>query len=352
MARFSKDIRGMLLDEIYWGHASPVAQVAERLSMTTQGVLLHVKKLLDSGEIRATGERRHRQYWLVELESEERVYRLGGGEGAVRGVDEGEVWKGFVAPMLGKLAAEDVDICHYGLTEMFNNAIDHSRGTAAKVRCRRTAVSVEISVEDDGRGIFRTIADALGLSDAREGLLELSKGKFTTDPKRHTGEGIFFSSRLFDVFSIRSGELVFRRTSLGKEWSVEMASAAVGGTLFEMSLRVPTRRVMKDVYAEYSSGPDEYRFARTMVPLKLARFSEDTLISRSAAKRVLARFEKFDTVHLDFSGVPSIGASFADEIFRVFANAHPEVRLIVINANQQVTGMIARAEAARAEGER
>jgi len=33
----------------------------------------------------------------------------------------------------------------------------------------------------------------------------LAKGKLTTDPKRHSGEGIFFSSRMFDEFDILSG---------------------------------------------------------------------------------------------------------------------------------------------------
>ena len=36
-------------------------------------------------------------------------------------------------------------------------------------------------------------------------------GKLTTDPHRHTGEGIFFTSRAFDCFEIRSGELRFSR---------------------------------------------------------------------------------------------------------------------------------------------
>ena len=38
--------------------------------------------------------------------------------------------------------------------------------------------------------------------DKRQALFELSKGKFTTDPSRHSGEGVFFTSRMFDDFEI------------------------------------------------------------------------------------------------------------------------------------------------------
>ena len=71
------------------------------------------------------------------------------------------------------------------------------------------------------------------------------------------------------------------------------------------------------------------------------------LVSRASAKRVLARVQRFDEVLLDFRQVESIGPAFADEIFRVFAIAHPKVRLIAINANKKVTAMIRRAQAAK-----
>jgi hypothetical protein len=44
---------------------------------------------------------------------------------------------------------------------------------------------------------------------------------------------------------------------------------------------------------------------------------------------------------LDFKGVVLIGQAFADEVFRVFALAHPEVELIPLNANKEVRRMIA-----------
>jgi hypothetical protein len=74
-------------------------------------------------------------------------------------------------------------------------------------------------------------------------------------------------------------------------------------------------------------------------------------MSRSQARRVLVRFERFKEVFLDFSGIESIGQAFADEIFRVYAGDHPKLKLIAANANEQVNHMIGRAIAAAKSSE-
>jgi hypothetical protein len=54
----------------------------------------------------------------------------------------------------------------------------------------------------------------------------------------------------------------------------------------------------------------------------------------------------FKVILFDFTGVPTIGQAFADEIFRVFANAHPELEIHPVRANSEVKRMIDRARAA------
>jgi hypothetical protein len=60
----------------------------------------------------------------------------------------------------------------------------------------------------------------------------------------------------------------------------------------------------------------------------------------------LARLTDFRHVTLDFSGVEMVGQGFCDEVFRVFARAHPEVALEPVGMNDAVTFMVARARAA------
>ena len=52
--------------------------------------------------------------------------------------------------------------------------------------------------------------------------------------------------------------------------------------------------------------------------------------------------EKFREVVLDFKGVGSVGQAFVDEIFRVFKNEHPDIKIQYINANDEVGAMIKR----------
>jgi hypothetical protein len=241
-----------------------------------------------------------------------------------------------------------MEIWHYGFTEMFNNAIDHSEGEWASVRIEKTATRTELGIHDNGVGIFKKIQRELALLDERHSVLELAKGKLTTDPANHTGEGIFFSSRMFDDFQILAGGVYFSHT-FGDERDriLERASDTKIGTNVWMRLNNHTSRTTKKVFESFTTG-DDLAFTRTVVPVKLAQYGEDQLVSRSQAKRLLARVERFKTVILDFSGVDMIGPAFSDEIFRVFANQHPEIHLFESKANDAVQQMVNRARAANA----
>jgi hypothetical protein len=222
---------------------------------------------------------------------------------------------------------------------MFNNAIDHSGGQTVFVKIAKTATNTQIMLMDDGIGIFRKIQTALNLIDDRHAILELAKGKLTTDPKGHTGQGIFFTSRLLDSFDILSRGVFFSHT-FGREedWILERPKATDGTAVF-MKLNNHSARTDKQIFDQYSSG-DDYGFTKTVVPVRLAQYGEDKLVSRSQAKRLLARVDRFKTVIFDFTAVESVGQAFADEIFRVFARAHPEIELHPTNAKSQVQQMI------------
>jgi hypothetical protein len=116
-----------------------------------------------------------------------------------------------------------------------------------------------------------------------------------------------------------------------------------GGTLVRMVLHNHTARTLKRVFDRFTSD-DDYGFTKTVVPVKPMRYGDDNP-SRSQAKRLLARFDRFKVVVLDFSGVASVGQAFADEVFRVFGIRHPEVDVVSIHASSEVKRMISRARA-------
>ncbi|OQY47298.1 MAG: ArsR family transcriptional regulator [Candidatus Parabeggiatoa sp. nov. 2] len=259
------------------------------------------------------------------------------------GLEEDVVWRREFAKLVSELPSNAVNIWHYGFTEMLNNAIDHSGGNKVIITFKQTAISTEITLLDNGEGIFRKIQQAHHLEDERHAILELSKGKLTTDPDNHTGEGIFFASRMFDDFMILSSGVYFSHNlHTNEEWIIE-DNQAENGTMVFMKLLNNTTRTDKEIFDQFASEDEDYQFTKTIVPARLARYGDEQLVSRSQAKRLMARVDRFKVVLLDFSRVETIGQAFADEVFRVFARRNTDIKLVHINANEQVMRMIKRA---------
>lgn len=320
------------------------AKLAAEFGISRQAATRHLARLVSQGELVPSGAGRGRIYRLAVQRHEFESYDR-------EGLSEDVVWRSLVLPVVADLPVNVRDIWQYGITEMVNNAIDHSGGTLVHVGVSRNALYTSAWVVDDGEGIFLKIQRALGLYDPRESILELAKGKFTTDPARHTGEGIFFTSKMFDRFDIRSDALHFTHDGDDEpEWLIEFPpdideTPGMPGTLVLMRLDNDSPRTTSEVFDRFAA-PEEYTFAKTIVPVRLAQYEGEKLVSRSQAKRLTMRFERFKTVILDFEGVAEIGQAFADEVFRVFQAAHPDTELVPLHMTDPVRNMIERALAA------
>lgn len=337
-------VRKFIIDSLSAHPRDIVRLTAEKFGCSRQAVHKHLQRLIADGSVNEGGQTRNKTYSLAPLTRWSKQYLL------AAGLAEDAVWREDISALLGKLPENVLNIWHYGFTEMFNNVIDHSGAGVASIGLIKTAASTTITIYDDGVGIFKKIQAALNLLDERHSVLELAKGKFTTDPANHSGEGIFFSSRMFDEFVISSGEVYFSHQFDEKEDWIIQSNSAGGGTLVKMELHNHTARTTKKVFDKFTSD-DDYGFTKTVVPVKLMRYGDDNLVSRSQAKRLLARFDRFKTVVLDFSGVASVGQAFADEVFRVFKNKNPGVEIVSIRSSPEVKKMISRAEALDALGD-
>ena len=330
-------VRKFILDQVEANPQGITRIISEQFGISRQAANKHLKRLVEEGVLTPVGRTKDRTYELAILTSWKKTYPI------VPGMEEHEIWQRDVAPVLGELPPNVRDIWQFCVTEMINNAIDHSNGSSIEVSIGKTAVNALIVVSDDGIGIFRKIQSAMGLADESHAILELSKGKLTTDPRSHSGQGIFFTSRMLDSFTIHSGALVFLHDSvLTNDWLLN--EAPVAGTQVLMRLNHHSSRSDRQVFDEYSSGED-YGFTKTVIPVRLAQYGEDKLVSRSQAKRLLVRVDRFKTVVFDFTGVEMIGQAFADEIFRVFAQSHPQIEITGIKATPQIQGMINAARA-------
>lgn len=308
---------------------------AEYFGISRQAVNRHLMALEKTGTLIKEGKTKARHYKLRPTVPLDIIL-------STENLQDDIVWQKELKPLLANTPKNIFDICYYGFTEMLNNAIDHSASPTVKILCKVDDFCVDITIADLGIGIFKKIKQALNLEDELEAIKQLAKGKLTTDPSRHTGEGIFFTSRMFDHFSIFSGSLYFLHSRPEDNWLIESKSQKSEGTFVNMIISLKSLTQIKEVFDTFTVDKQTLSFSRTRVPIRLIQYGTDTLISRSQARRLLARFDMFEEVILDFTDITEIGTSFADEVFRVFKKAHPNTLLLAVNENENVRNMINR----------
>lgn len=328
------EIRLQTIKAIVDGNPNPSGYIQEEFGLSRTAASSHLKWLTSQGFLSSSGKTRATQYHLGDKRYYEESFTLDGAA-------EHDVYNTF-SFVFEHCKKNVVDICYYGITEMVNNAIDHSSGESVAIEAYCDTKTIEVEIFDNGIGIFQHIARELALSDPREAILELHKGKLTTDPDHHTGEGIFFTSRAFDEFSIHSDNRTFSHSSEQREDWLFNFGDAFKGTLVVMKISAASKKSLKALFDKFASG-DDYAFDTTIVPVVQLLYNDEPLLSRSQAKRLLNRLDRFKQIILDFNGISFIGQGFADEVFRVFQSAHPEIRVEQSNANPDVLKMIDRA---------
>jgi anti-sigma regulatory factor (Ser/Thr protein kinase) len=313
--------------------------VAERFRLTRQAVNHQLRRLTAAGLVRAKGETRRRSYALAVLRRFRQEYAVG------PDLAEDRVWRDGLAPLLADLPENVRDICQYGVTETVNNARDHSGSPTVTVSLEATAAWLTLVVSDEGTGFFHKLREAGGSGDERQAVLDRARsGRFTTDPARHLGHGLFFTSRMFDEFVVRSGPLALMHKRLAEDWLSEEADSVAGtGTHVWMRLRPWAQQTDREVFERYASPQSDYAFGQARMVLPLAAAEGKRLISRSQAQRVTARLDGFAEVTLDFKGVTSVAPAFADEVFRVFRSSNPTISLVVERASEDVDRVLRRA---------
>ena len=196
---------------------------------------------------------------------------------------------------------EALRIWEYGLTEIFNNAISHSGGSKSKVFIEKNHLYTSVSISDDGVGIFTNIVDAMKRSginnpQIRDAIVELYKGKFTSMPGKHSGEGIFFTMQLFDKMAIISDGNILRRgyegsPSIIKSHLISYAQKiSKTGTVVIMKLENDTAKNITEILNRFSNTDEG--FTKTRIPVLEACLDREP-VSRSQARRICTRLEKF-----------------------------------------------------------
>jgi anti-sigma regulatory factor (Ser/Thr protein kinase) len=261
-------------------------------------------------------------------------------------IDELDIYQEKIFPFTEKLPRNVEKIWAYAFCEMMNNVIDHSQASQVCFFIGLTEVDTSIVLIDNGIGAFRNIMEKFEMASLDQAIQGLFKGKLTTDPEHHSGEGIFFSSRMMDEFAVVSSGKVFSHSKYETiASSLNSIKELKGwdnlpGTIVFMKLSNYSKREIGEVFRAYED--DDYDFIRTIIPVK--NLFDSFPVSRSQAKRLCKGFERFKEVILDFHDVERAGQGFVDELFRVYVNHNPDVKISYINACDEVKRMIRHVE--------
>jgi len=324
-----EEIREFIIANIT-DNSSIAALTAWQFDISLPAVYKHIDRLAaDRQLIKKNGS------YILNSKKNKYVYQNG------KTLSEDAVWEKDIKKHFAGVSRNVGNIWVYGFLEMFNNAIEHSKGKEIRVIVYENKINISLSISDNGIGIFKNIKKKYNLIDEKDVFLELAKGKRTTDTKRHSGQGIFFTSKAFDDFLIISDGVTFnsKEESPVRNCNVQIDKIKFS-TLVYMRIANNSSRILKDVFDKFSTeSPGD--FDKTIIPVRLANSND--LVSRSQARRILSGLELFKEVILDFNGIEYIGQAFADEIFRVFKNMHPDTEIIAQNTNTDTQNMINRA---------
>lgn len=262
--------------------------------------------------------------------------------------EEDRLYAAFVEKNLAYCNENALRIWQYTCAEILNNAIEHSKGKSIRIIVKTNVLYSSVVIVDDGVGVFQTLLQYMaknGWEDPIEedAMVELYKGRITSDIQNHSGEGIFFSSRTVDEFAIWSDAKIYKcgynkNIEIIKDRLLAYASRIKNiGTMVMMTLENNTQRKLREVFDMYTTL--EEGFIRTSIPIKDACLTGEP-VARSQARRICNRLDEFKEVIMDFNSVEFMGQGFADEIFRVYASNHPQVTLCPINMIPEVERMI------------
>ena len=248
-------------------------------------------------------------------------------------------------PLIKDLSENIRSIFTYAFSEMLNNAIEHSNSVRIGIAVEIAGGVLSFVVKDSGIGVFKNVKKKRKLKSEHEAIQDLMKGKTTTMPKSHSGEGIFFTSKVGDVFVLDSYGYQLMVDNKIHDVFVRKTKKIKRGTKVSFKIDLEQTRHLNNVFKQYTNQAkdSDYGFDKTMIQVKLYALG-GVHISRSQARRVLAGLEKFKVIVFDFNKVPLVGQAFADEIFRVFHGKHPKIKLETQNMNEAVKFMVQRAK--------
>lgn len=205
------DIKKLILEKLKKNGEVKSSEIVEETGFSRTYINRFLRELREEGVLTLVGKANKARYIPVTKEkitkvrkSRKKIHRILNN----KDIQEDEVFSEIEKKtgITESLPNNVLNILRYAFTEMLNNAIEHSDSEKIEIKMQRREKNVMFEVKDRGIGIFNNIKEKKKLKTEMVAIQDLIKGKQTTMPESHSGEGIFFTSKAGDVLTIQSSK--------------------------------------------------------------------------------------------------------------------------------------------------
>ncbi len=328
-------IREVILGLLLESESTTSQEVARHARSTRQAAHKQLRALVGSGVLVVEGRGPSTRYTNATTptrKAKRHVYTR-------EGLSEDMVFRQLetTIPNLAAASRAARETVVFAFSELLNNAIDHSGSEKVEIRLDEHPNLIVFEIIDWGVGAFENVRKTFRLASLLDALQQLTKGKVTTQPDAHTGQGIFFSSKAVNAFELESNGLTWKVDNVRDDQTVA-ASPPRAGTRARIEVALRPRKTLKEIFDAYT---DDFEFSKTKIRVHLFEYGT-RFVSRSEAKRLMHGLEKFQHVTLDFKNVEAVGQGFVDEVVRVWSRAHRRTRVETVRMVPAVAFMVQR----------
>ena len=191
--KYREEIKDFIIETIY-KNGNVFKEVLEKYPISRQTVSKYIKEFIAKGIVEKESKSKYRlKFYVNETKQYDNI-----------NLEEDVVYEDFVSKYEKDKKENVRDLLVYTFTEMLNNAIEHSGGDKISISYAENYKEIVVCIQDNGIGIFKKIKKDHNLENENQAIFELRKGKLTSDSVNHSGEGIFFTSKVVDDFFINS----------------------------------------------------------------------------------------------------------------------------------------------------
>jgi anti-sigma regulatory factor (Ser/Thr protein kinase) len=298
-----------------------VAVTAHEFGVTRTTIHRHLNSLIKHNQIFKTGTTKQVRYFVTEQRDRKYQFKI------KPEMTHGVIWQHYLAGAFEGVALNLVEILHYGFQELFTNVLTHAQATSIEIDLKWQQQQVQLSINDNGIGIFEKLKQHWQLADYYQCAMKLST---------HRSEGLFYTSHLFDSFSLIANGICYFRDNTQSDWGMQSAPLRKG-TQVILKIANDTQKKLQELLPQIKL---QQPMSKTECVVNLKEMLGDNLLARAQAKQVLDKIKTFSKVTLDFSQVRILGQGFADEIFGVFSANHQGIEVQYIHADPTVEFMI------------